>query len=355
MIKIFIPPIDFANTNKLLLFVLTRPFYTKEGWCNDLELKERWGVADTFHYTDSADEAAFMILPLPVNYYVNSGQLKELRAYSQICLERSIKGFGYISGDFGKAYPEFSQFTYFRMGGFKKQLSDKNYGFPVSLSDHFQRLYGIENPEPRQKSTKPIVGFCGHATSSTSKQVKELIKCLLENGKRFLQNPLRNDWEPLFASAYERWHLLQTLANATDLNCNFIFRKHYRGGAKNTSEQERTTKEYYDNLLQSDYVLCVRGAGNFSVRLYETLLMGKIPIFVNTDCLLPLADEVDWKQHVVWVEWEERHLIVEKVLFFHESLNSESFKNIQLQNRYLWSEKLTVNYFLEKIYKGLHD
>ncbi|GGD15035.1 exostosin domain-containing protein [Flavobacterium orientale] len=348
MIKIFIPSIDFTGTNKLQLFVLTRPFYTAEGWRNDLKLKERWGIADTFHYTDSPDEASFMLLPLPVNYYVNSGQLKELKAYNLLCLENDIKGFGYISGDFGKAYPEFSQFTYFRMGGFKSQLSDKNHGFPVSLSDHFQKIYGLEEPIPRDKSATPSIGFCGHATDSTLKRGKELLKCVLENGKRFLQNPFRNDWEPLFASAFERWYLLQTLANARDLHCNFIFRKHYRGGVDNLTEQKRTTKEYYDNLMQSDYVLCVRGAGNFSVRLYETLLMGKIPIFVNTDCLLPLTDEVDWKQHVVWVEWEERHLITFKLLEFHKAISNEAFKEMQYKNRKLWKEILTVAHYMKK-------
>ena len=133
----------------------------------------------------------------------------------------------------------------------------------------------------------------------------------------------------------------------------FIFRKHYRGGALTEAQRNQTTLEYYDNLLQSDYVLCVRGAGNFSVRFYETLMMGKIPIFVNTDCLLPLADEIDWKKHVVWVEWDERHLIASKVLDFHQNISPEAFVELQLQNRKLWKEQLTVGHYLQKLSNDL--
>jgi len=353
MLKIYIPNIDFTKTNKLSLFVLTRPFLGEEGWCNDSKLKERWGINDGFIFTENLNEAQILLLPLSINNYIKFSKLGEIQLLNSSCKQLDIKGFAYISGDFGKAYPEFSQFTYFRMGGFKSQLSNKNFGFPVSLSDHFQKIYGLKDPIPRDKSEIPVIGFCGHASSSNLKRGKELFKCLLENGKRFLQNPFRKDFEPLFASAYERWQLLNTLSIANDLNCNFILRKHYRGGAKNTKEQERTTKEYYDNLLQSDYVLCVRGAGNFSVRLYETLLMGKIPIFVHTDCLLPLSDEIDWKQHMVWVEWEERHLIAVKVKEFHRTISNEDFLEMQRKNRMLWKENLTVAHFMKKIADAL--
>ena len=63
--------------------------------------------------------------------------------------------------------------------------------------------------------------------------------------------------------------------------------------------------EFYENMVSSDYIVCVRGGGNFSVRLYETLAMGRIPIFINTDCLLPLNKSIDWKKHVVWIERED--------------------------------------------------
>ena len=353
MIKLYIPSIDFTQTNKLQLFVLTRPFYKKTGWVNDLKIQQRWNISYAYQYTSNIAEATLFLLPLPVNYYIDSGQRNLLQSYHELCLFYKIKGYGFISGDFGKAYPEFSTFTYFRMGGFKRQLSNKNLGFPASLSDHFQNIYKLEDPIPRPKTTVPVIGFCGHATGSPIKRTKEVVKCLLENTKRFIQNPFRKDWEPLFASAYERWQLLQLLEHSQDLHTQFIYRNHYRGGALTEEEQHATTLDYYDNLLQSDYVLCLRGAGNFSIRFYETLMMGKIPIFVNTDCLLPLANDIDWKEHVVWVEWHERYQIASKVVDFHKTISQEAFMELQIRNRKLWKEQLTVGTYLQKLANAL--
>ena len=119
--------------------------------------------------------------------------------------------------------------------------------------------------------------------------IRDRVKCVLENGKRFTKNPFNTVYEPLFASAYERAKLLSYFVKSDKVKTNFIYRENYRGGAITTEQRTKTTLEYYNNILESDYVLCVRGAGNFSVRLYETLMMGKIPVFVNTDCLLPLS------------------------------------------------------------------
>ena len=37
------------------------------------------------------------------------------------------------------------------------------------------------------------------------------------------------------------------------------------------SDRNESTLEYYNNIRESDYVLCLRGGGNYSRRLYETL------------------------------------------------------------------------------------
>lgn len=349
MINVYIPNIDFQKVNKTSIFVLTRPYFSESGWINDNQLKQKWGINPLLKYTSNINEANFVLLPFSLNWYYKNKEEGLLEKLNSECKNLKISAYAYISGDFGIAYPDFSNILYFRMGGFKSQLSSKNIGFPVALSDHFHRIYKLEDPIPRMKSEKPLIGFCGHANNSFSKRVKELTKCFIENGRRFVQNPLRKDWEPLFASAYERWKLLKKLQQSSKLDCQFIFRINYRGGAISKEDREKTTLEYYNNLFHTDYVLCVRGAGNFSVRFYEALMMGKIPIFVNTDCLLPLEDEIDWKKQVVWVEWHQRENIAEMVYEFHQKISSDEFIQLQQSNRKIWKEKLTTAYFLDKI------
>lgn len=349
--KIFIPHTNHSVKNKKELFILTRPFFYNNEWIDFTHEKNKWGLDDTFVLENVIDTADVVLFPFSVNYYFRKGLGNELKKVNDILSQLAIKGYAYISGDLGLAYPEFSNITYLRMGGFKSQLSQNNQGFPFSLSDQFQEIFHHDHPIPSDKNPKPIIGFCGHASLSQSKRVKEILKCIKENCRRFFQKPSRKDWEPLFASAYERGKLLKSLQKSTLVKTNFIFRSHYRAGAQTNEQRYKTTLEYYNNISDSDYVLCVRGGGNFSVRLYETLMMGKIPVFVNTDCLLPFSDEIDWKKHIVWVEWEERKNIATIVNNFHSKLSNDDFMEIQIANRKLWKETLSIKNMINMVSK----
>jgi len=95
------------------------------------------------------------------------------------------------------------------------------------------------------------------------------------------------------------------------------------------------------NIVASDYVLCVRGSGNFSYRLYETLSCGRIPVFVDTDCVLPLEDEIDWRALCVWVDAGRVDTIADSVRSFHERLSPEAFVELQRRARATWQELLS--------------
>ena len=59
------------------------------------------------------------------------------------------------------------------------------------------------------------------------------------------------------------------------------------------SKKIKTMKKYLDDLSQCNFVLCPRGTGTSSFRLYETLMMGSIPIITGMKDY-PFDDEYDW-------------------------------------------------------------
>lgn len=326
------------------LFLLAIPFRTETKWEIDSTFESKWNMkAEDYQLVTTIDEADCVILPRSLNYYIEHGYFSFLKELNQQCITCQKKVFAYIAGDFGEKYPSLSQFIYFRMGGFRSQLNEQNRSFPSALSDYMMRIYQTEDIAPVKWQDKPIVGFCGQANMSPIKAFKEKLKFVRENLKRFIKNPTRSDYEPLFASGYERAKLLKEIEANAIIDARFIYRDQYRAGANTPETVAQTTKEYYDNLRESQYVVCIRGGGNFSVRFYQTLMMGRIPVFVNTDCLLPFEDIIDWKKHVVWVEWNERHLIVEKIMNFHSQLTPQQFIELQQANRSIWTNELSVS------------
>lgn len=67
-------------------------------------------------------------------------------------------------------------------------------------------------------------------------------------------------------------------------------------------DRERNRASYLERMLASPYALVARGRGNFSYRLYEAMELRRIPVFIDTDSILPFDDEIDWRDEFVWVD-----------------------------------------------------
>jgi hypothetical protein len=160
------------------------------------------------------------------------------------------------------------------------------------------------------------------------------------------------DW----ASAHDNAEVAsaqQFLARAKEaVETNFLRRSRFLGGALpgGTLDPKMLVRGSGGVRAQheSDYVLCARGAGNFSYRLYETLSCGRIPVFVDTDCVLPYDFLVDWKDHCVWVDQDEIDRAGERVADFHERLTAQEFEDLQRGWRRLWEEYVRPMGFFSK-------
>ncbi len=108
---------------------------------------------------------------------------------------------------------------------------------------------------------------------------------------------------------------------------------------------------FVNNIFNNHYNICVSGHGNYSFRLYEVLSAGRIPVFVNTDCVLPFQEFIDWKKHVVWIDEKDANKTDKYVLEFHRSIHPDDFLQLQKNNRELWEKYLSKEGFFGSIHQ----
>jgi hypothetical protein len=343
-LKLYYPKSHYSKAHRGLLFPLLKPFLKAEGY-TDAERMATYGVSETdFEFTECLEEADVVILTMAWNYYVKIKQESLAIAFVNECGALNKKVIAFNAGDFGVKTPYFENLKILRLGGYKSKFSKNEFVLPPFISDPLKKYYQRNELFLRPYRPKPVIGFCGQANHAVWNAVKEIGSIFLRNSKTYLGSS-NEESQQLLSTSYLRASLLNGLRKVDGLSTNFILRKKYRAGVKENKDTHQTTLEFYDNLRDSDYVLCVRGAGNFSMRFYEALAMGRIPILINTDCALPLEDAIDWKKHVVWVEYGNRQKVAEKVSEFHKSLSAQDFLDFQKTNRKLWKEHLTLNGF----------
>jgi hypothetical protein len=148
------------------------------------------------------------------------------------------------------------------------------------------------------KKDKPIVGFCG------------------------LQSKYRHE-------------LLRQVAINNNIIDNFIIK------------ETTLIKEYEENILSSHFTICNRGAGNFDIRFYQTIALGRIPILLNTDTILPFEDEINWNEIIIMKDTEEE--IIKTLLEWWETKDIEDiqYKCKEIYDRYFQPEQ-----YFEKIFYG---
>jgi glycosyltransferase involved in cell wall biosynthesis len=202
---------------------------------------------------------------------------------------------------------------------------------PIELDATIFRT-SLHRSQPR-----PVVGFCGYAApepepTTTLEKARTRLRAL--GGRR------RTGWARSRGLAYLERH--------PEVETNFVLRDAFWGGAISSTNPEtwlRLRQEYVQNIVESDYVLCARGGGNFSYRLYETLSCGRIPVFIDTDCVLPFDFMIDWRKYCVWVEERDLAQIGNQVAAFHAALGPTEFEELQRACRRLWETHLSPEGF----------
>ncbi len=309
----------------------------------DLVFKENAVLLGKYQLVTEINEADIVVFPIDYSVFLKyktefSALLKDAKEYKKPI-------WIYTAGDYGFTNYISNAYT-FRLGGFDSKLDQKTFIIPSFINDPYV-TYLKQGFYPLKKEIKPSIGFVGHAQSGFLKYLKEYSNHLKYRLKRGFKQILA-DKQSFYPSSVKRAKYLRQLSLNMDLESNFILRNKYRAGLHTPKTQNESISEFYKNIFENAYTVCLRGVGNFSVRFYETLAVGRIPIVINTDCRFPLEDSIDWTKHCLIIDEKSRKPLGDHILEFHNSLSHIQFEDIQKSNRALWLNYLYREaYFLE--------
>lgn len=189
-------------------------------------------------------------------------------------------------------------------------------------------------PEVAPWHDRPTVGFIGHVTGGL-------------RSIRYITRGMQH-----FYGFRYRDQVLRTFERSSDVSTAFVRRRRNLGppmaGTHGDERRRAMRREYVESVFANPYSLCIRGAGNWSYRLFETLAAGRIPVLIDTDCALPMEREIEWTKHIIRIpSWNLAHA-PRMLAEFHCSLGPDGVRRMQLRNRDLWIGTLQPAEFFER-------
>lgn len=249
----------------------------------------------------------------------------------------------FTGGDFGIAPPAKNMIC-IRVAGYRSRLAGNSFIMPAFVPDLFEN--NSQKWFPREKIARPIVGFCGKSSGSLWTAFKELAIRTKHNAKHLL-NLHPYDSQTIGSASYLRHKVLKQLERSPIIEDNFLIRSKYRAGNSSAVERKKSEDEFFDNIMNSHYVPCIRGGGNYSRRLFEVMACGRVPIIIDTDTPLPLEHFIPWKNHALVAKANEINRLAETIAQHYASLGNDELVALQENIRNFWLQYLT--------YEGYHN
>ena len=223
-----------------------------------------------------------------------------------------------------------------RMSQYARQKQRNEIIIPAYATDLSYGLF----VSTRNKMTIPVIGFCGWASMSNLKN----------NIIFWIKNSLKIS-SPYRSGLYFRKKVISVLNKSSLIKTNFIIRDSYGANERTVKlDPKLTREEYRNNMIDSDFILAPKGDGNYSVRFYEALSLGRIPILIDTDCPLPLGKEIDYSRFILKVSYKDIDKMDKIVADFYSKLSSEQWLIMQKEAKRVFDEQLRIDVFFRYIF-----
>lgn len=160
-------------------------------------------------------------------------------------------------------------------------------------------LYAVVKKDTRKGTIREktyLASFIGNYT-----------KIYLSNIRKKILEEFSN-YSDCYVKKRDYWHYEKMVYN-NDETCNKLY-----------------TEEYKDILEKSIFSLCPSGAGPNSIRLWESLSFGSIPVILADEFVLPEIKGVDWDKIVI--RWKEER--IGELYDYLKSLSKEQINTMAL-------------------------
>ena len=310
-----------------------------------------------FTITKDIKKADVAFLPLTLNYYIKNKNLFQAKNFINLVKNYNLKSYIWVDGDNQFRFMNNNEDCVFiKYFGYSSNPHKNELIKPGDLKYDLLKFYFNGQIKIKTKSKIPRVGFDGLANYPKFSLLRLILKNITLK-TLFNLYLTRIETDHIFPYLIKRNKILTYLEKSSIIDTNFKKRNIWAEGTVGNNSNSRN--EFLNNILSSDYSLCYRGAANYSLRFYETLCLGKIPLLIDTDCKLPFENLVNWKEICLFVKESDLRYIPELIVDFHNSHNKNQFIQKQIYCREIWvkylSKKGFYKLFFEKLKSNLME
>jgi hypothetical protein len=147
-----------------------------------------------------------------------------------------------------------------------------------------------------------------------------------------------------------RQDILSVIYNSKEIKSDLVIRQGF--WAPELSKDDARI-QFLDNMINNTFIICIRGAGNFSYRLYESMMMGRIPIIIDSDQILPFEKVIDYKCFSFRIDFKESNNIINILKDISNKLSDNDIINMQKNSRNIWKEYMSPEGWIKNFTKEL--
>ena len=213
------------------------------------------------------------------------------------------------------------------------------FGCPALISED-----DFEGFAPPSWSTVPRVGFVGQSQPVAHHELLKDPSAL--NAARIGHRPMRDEEQEPFPAPINiglvlRHKVLEAVGNSQKIEARLVTRDRYHG-FYDPQQRQQMRQQYLDTMEWSQYGLCIRGHGNYSIRLFETMASGRIPVILDSNMTMPAGDMIPWNDLGLWFSMDELGELAPRMRAFHDQLGPEGVIQLSKQVRQYWEEFLSL-------------